>query len=362
MRVTPSAFTRRLRLGATMLALFLVVASASPAAGAEIPNPDYEKWAALEAGSWVRVRITGDLRHADWKYTLVRVTPEAAVLRVAETRFGGKPSDKPREERVPATLVETAAAAAADEPRREEELKVGDVALKCRRDVRRRAAGAAEKEPGGGAEVTTWVSDEVPGFVKRVTVLAANAEAGLPEGKTVETLVGYELKERAAGAKARGGAAAGADAGAGVGADSGSDAEAPANEDAGEKADPRGEAGAKPAVAEGEAGKPEPRVRRAGELGPSRFKWTYTFDPPGWRRWERVGETEWVEHWQTGEAPRFEIVRRIDDGERVGTVVTRLPDRDAETVIPDAGKGATLWFRTLPDGEWVSLGQLEESE
>lgn len=297
----------------TVLVALLASVTACRAHADEVPNPEYTKWAALEEGSWVRVRITGDLRHADWKYTLEKVTPEVVVLRVTETRYG-KPADKPREERVKATL--TAELAAPDDAG-EEELKVGEQAHKCRRETRRRAPDPAANNAGEN-EVTTWVSDDVPGFVKRVTRFAADAKAGLPEGETIETVVGYELRLRA----------------------------------------PDGNAPAAPAG----AGKPAAAVRRAGELGPTRFQWTYTFNPPGWRKWERVSETEWVERWETGEEQRFEIVRRIDDGERVGTVVTGMPDREIETVIPDAGKGATLWFRHLPDGDWSSLGQVEESE
>lgn len=293
-------------MGAAKLSVWLVLYLCISLAAAAQPeklevekqNADYRNWAALEEGSWVKIRITGDLRHADWRMKLAKVTPEEVLLNVTETRFD-EPPREPWQERIKAAGAATSKPVEAGE----EKLKVGDATLHCRWETRKRV-----DEQGGESGETVWTSDGVPGFVKRVTWLAPDEKAGLKAATTTETLIGYNLRPRPT---------------------------------------PDGK-------------QPAPQI--AGEAGPTRFKWTYTFDPPGWRKWERTGEKEWVERWETGEVSHFEIDRRIDDGERKGTVVIRIPDRELETVIPDEGAGATLWFRPLPDGEWTVLGEIEESD
>lgn len=313
---TASPDIRHLVPLACLLALCIAVAP-HPATGPDEKvagaNPDYAAWAALEKGSWVKVRIEGSLRQADWTVRLAELTPEAAVLAFAETRLEGKARD-PWQERVPPTLKSKPA-----EPVESGKatLAVGGQPVECRWETRRQ-----READGGESGDTTWTSPDVPGFVKRVSWLAADRKAGLPAAKTTETVVGFELRPRAALAAAEG-----------------------AGPNAAEKPAP-----------------PKP-VRKAGEgTGPKKFQWTYAFEPRGWRKWEQTGPDTWVERWETGEESRFRIDRRIADRERVGVVVRRLPDEDLETVIPDAGKDAVIWFRQLPDGEWATLGKVESAE
>src|SRR4051812_23230662 len=90
---------------AALLALARPSAAAGPqtqpAAGRE--NPDYARWAAVKDGAWVRVRILGDLRTAEWTSRLAKLTPDEAVLDVTEQKPGEAPG-KTWQEHVPAVL------------------------------------------------------------------------------------------------------------------------------------------------------------------------------------------------------------------------------------------------------------------
>lgn len=286
-------------------------ASITPAMAAGRANPDYARWAAVKDGAWVRVRILGDLRTAEWTSRLTKLTPDEAVLDVTERKPGEGPG-KTWQEHVPATLKD-----ARDDPgpaaeSGDEAVPVADQTIPCRWETRRsQKAGGAGK--GGEAGETVWAHTEVPGFVKKVSWLPADPELNLPKSVTTEALVAYDLPPRGDGKAA------------------------PAT---------------RPADGVGLA------ARRAAP--PVKFSWTYKFDPPGWRRWSKVNDGEWEERWETGQVGKFKVVGWIDDGDRRGTIVRRA-DGGLESVVPDAGKGALFWYHHLPGGKWSSLGNVEES-
>ena len=285
--------------------------STTKPAGAE--NPDYAKWARLKEGAWIRVRILSTNRMAEWTSRLVKVTPDEVVLDVSEAKPGEPPGNH-WEDRIPATLK---AAPAARAQSGNEEVPVADQTVACHWETRTSHKAA---EVGDSGE-TVWASPLLPGFVKRISWLAADRDAGLPATKALETLVAYDLP-------AREGAAA-------------PTATRPATAPA-----------TGPAIA-------QPLPTKAAP--PAKFAWTYRFDPPGRRNWSRTDVGHWEERWESGEVVKFEITRWIDEGDVRGTVVRRLPNRDLETAIPDAGKDAPLYFRHLPDGNWALLEKLEES-
>jgi hypothetical protein len=293
-------------------------AAGEPATGpAGVENPDYAKWARLKEGAWVRVRILSTNRMSEWTSRLAKVTPDEVVLEVAEAKPGEAPG-RPWEDRVPARLKHPPAGPAQSG---DEDVPVADQTVACRWETR---TSHKAGEVGDSGE-TVWASPLLPGFVKRVSWLAADKDIGLPATKALEMLVAYDLPPR-------------------------DGASAPTTK----------RAATRPATTPTTA--PPGTQQLPTKAGPPvKFAWTYRFDPPGRRDWSRTDAGHWEERWETGQVVKFEITRWIADGDVRGAVVRRLPDRDLETVIPDAGKDAPLYFRHLRVGMWTLLGNLEES-
>ena len=320
MFVVPRKYRRHLiRAAATVF--LTATAAPTPAAAAEPPpapstrpagaaaatvNPEYMQWAALKQGAWERVRVLSNTRNVESTTTLKKVTADEVVLEVAEAGPGEKPGEA-RERVVKAETAKPGDGKPTDAKPDEvgdEKVAVANVTLACHFETH----GARKPDvPPTTAGDTTWTCAGVPGFVKRVSWLPADPDLGLKEVHGTEMLVAFDLPPRvepAAGAEGR-----------------------------------------PPVHAE----------------PPSKFSWTYQFDPPGWRHWARQDDGTWEENWQTGESTHAKVVGWIADGDIVGTLVRRT-DGTTESVIPDAGKGATFYFRNGPDDKWLVLGDLEESE
>ena len=271
------------------------VAAAEPSAAAGVENPDYAKWARLKEGAWVRVRILSTNRMSEWTSRLAKVTPDEVVLEVAEAK-PGEPPGKPWEDRVPARLKHAPA-----EPAQSgnEDVPVADQTVACRWETR---TSHKAGEVGDSGE-TVWASPLLPGFVKRVSWLAADKDIGLPATNALEMLVAYDLPPRDGVSAAR-------------------------NATSGHP--PRDRPGHRP----------RRRRQLPTKAGPPvKFSWTYRFDPPGRRDWSRTDVGHWEERWETGQVVKFEITRWIAEGDVRGTVVRRLPDRDLENGHPQRRQG-----------------------
>ena len=76
-------------------------------------------------------------------------------------------------------------------------------------------------------------------------------------------------------------------------------------------------------------------------------------------QWRKIDAATWEETW-TGNIVHHAVAGRSKPGDRVGTIVERLPRHDLQVLIPDVGSGGQLAWRQPGKTVWNDMGKRVE--
>jgi serine/threonine protein kinase len=98
------------------------------------------------------------------------------------------------------------------------------------------------------------------------------------------------------------------------------------------------------------------------DRSPSSFSFNYPFSDPGPRMWKREGQI-WIEKSPSGVEKKFNIVRRIRQGEVSGTELGDAGGSGLSIFVPDMGTLLPAVVKMKQrTGSWANLGMIEKME
>lgn len=102
---------------------------------------------------------------------------------------------------------------------------------------------------------------------------------------------------------------------------------------------------------------------------PDSFSVYYQFEDPvkGWRIWQRKGNTSWTETYPNGVVSYFRVVGRTEVFGNKGTLIAKIKgglgdtpdDGSFQVFIPDLGSKDMIALFRHANGEWASLGEMQ---
>jgi hypothetical protein len=76
--------------------------------------------------------------------------------------------------------------------------------------------------------------------------------------------------------------------------------------------------------------------------------------------WARLGESTWIEKYDNGQTNEFRVSGRLAHNNCMGSLLYRVNAVDLEAFIPDKGCSDTRALWRYKNGEWASMGDMQD--